>query len=127
MVESRGKVSLDLSTKKIVNNGGERLKPPPSCINTGRKTIKLNNAANTSADLNFHVIKKNGSESEIKESSHKQELLQEKRKSMNEPTTGTKKLKVYDNKNQVAHLVSIHSFTLIFYCTLLVPIILRIK
>lgn len=100
----------------VVNDGGERLKPPPSCINTERKTIKLGNAAKTSsADLNFLIIKKNSSEdSEIKENNKKHKLLEEKRKMTPEPQTGMKKLKIDDHKNKVSHLVSISNFASIF-------------
>ncbi|XP_045113082.1 uncharacterized protein LOC123505615 isoform X2 [Portunus trituberculatus] len=102
VVESKGNIFPSLSTKSTVNNDGERLKPPPSCINTERKIIKLGSVSKTSSTgLDFLIIKKDDSEvSEDKESNKKQKLLKEKRKMQCEEETKMKKMKVDHEENE---------------------------
>ncbi|MPC57803.1 hypothetical protein E2C01_051791 [Portunus trituberculatus] len=108
VVESKGNIFPSLSTKSTVNNDGERLKPPPSCINTERKIIKLGSVSKTSSTgLDFLIIKKDDSEvSEDKESNKKQKLLKEKRKMQCEEETKMKKMKVDHEENEAVLSVS---------------------
>lgn len=105
MTESKGKTSLGLPPKNFSNNVGERLKPPPSCINTEKKVIKLGGTApkTSGGDLDFVIIKRKNSEcNETETSTKKQKLSDEKRKS--EASEAIKN----DHENNTAHVVSIH-------------------
>ena len=115
VVESKGKIFPNLSTKTTVNNNGERLKPPPSCINTERKIIKLGSVSKSSSTgLDFLIGKKDDSEvSEEKESNKKQKLLKEKRKTQCEEETKMKKIKVNHEENEAVLPVSN------YYCILI--------
>ncbi|KAK8376205.1 hypothetical protein O3P69_008718 [Scylla paramamosain] len=107
VLESKGKIFPNLSTKTTVNNEGERLKPPPSCINTERKIIKLGSVTKTSSStgLDFLIIKKDDSDvTEDKESNKKQKMLKEKRKTQCEEETRTKKIKVDHEENETVLL-----------------------
>lgn len=108
-MESKGRTSLGVSPKIVPNNGGERLKPPPSCINTDKKVIKLGGTAKASSgDLDFVIIKRKNSENhEVEASTKKQKLLDEKRE------TDPPKLPEITNDHESISAVSMCSASLI--------------
>ncbi|XP_050686760.1 uncharacterized protein LOC126980675 [Eriocheir sinensis] len=103
VTESKSKTSLGLSTKLVANNGGERLKPPPSCINTEKKVIKLGATAKASAgDLDFVIIKRKNCENNDEETStKKQKLFDDERKI--EPEKNSEKHEIDDHESITGH------------------------
>ncbi|XP_047478630.1 uncharacterized protein LOC125031746 [Penaeus chinensis] len=110
----REKGSVDENWKKMVMDSkerslsssnasdyasAERLKPPPSCINTERKTIKLGGSNKTSAsNMDFIVVKRRSSEDsdhgpeKLRKLSGDRDSEQNKRKD-NEPHENSKKMR----------------------------------
>lgn len=96
--------------------GGERLKPPPSCINTTRKTIKLGGSAKAkSTGLDF-IIKKRSSDEDKPIGQDKKLHVgkngKEKRKSSSPPQSEAKKLK--SNNSEDESMVSDLTFNFLF-------------
>ncbi|KAG7162755.1 putative Developmental protein-like, partial [Homarus americanus] len=111
VMESKGRSSLLSSTNTIEGDSaaaGERLKPPPSCINPERKVIKLSGTAKTSgSSLDFIVIKRRNSEesepspdSKVQRLSPGEKISELKRKSTESPENEMKKLKAVNGEEK---------------------------
>ncbi|XP_069170210.1 uncharacterized protein [Procambarus clarkii] len=109
VMESKDRSSLISSTNVVLGDSAarERLKPPPSTINSDRKKIKLAATANTSGTtLDFIVIKRRSSEdSELSSSNKLQRLPQEeksqnKRKDSEECQKEAKKIKLVNGQEK---------------------------
>ncbi|KAK4292970.1 hypothetical protein Pmani_034293 [Petrolisthes manimaculis] len=119
VVESTGKApSLSSSSVSLENTpGAERLKPPPSCIDPSRKTIKLGGSTKTatsaaSPGLDF-VIKKrssdDGSTGDKTKKLHVSTNGEEKRKTSSPPPSSeTKKLKRDNSQEKSTDLSDSH-------------------
>lgn len=119
VVESTGRATVLSSSVEPDNTpGGERLKPPPSCINTTRKTIKLGGSTKAkSSGLDF-VIKKRSSDEDkpigMDKKLHVGKNGKEKRRSTSPPQSEAKKLK--SNNSEDESMVSDPTFDFLFVC-----------
>ncbi|XP_071531091.1 uncharacterized protein [Panulirus ornatus] len=113
-VESKDRPLVSTDAALSSSAGKERLKPPPSCINSERKKIKLRGSAKTSGDLDFIVIKRRSSEesesspeNKVKRLSQEEGDSKDKRKEVDESQQEAKKLKVENGQEkQSSDLVS---------------------
>lgn len=91
----------------------ERLKPPPSCINTERKTIKLGGFNKTSAsNMDFIVVKRRSSEDsdqgpeKLRKMSGERDSEQNKRKDNEDHENSKKMRKDTEDENDKVRLLN---------------------